>query len=140
MTTFNIFYNNNKEIIWTTTGDVNDAIKTAQSGLGNSYVQLTLEDIDINNYHINSDASGVTEKTAFDFAFSTTTPTVDQVINVTGLPAGTEVFLDEVSQGTMSVTTLTLTTQEPGNYTVRFYKLLYKTHSGTTVISKRHGE
>tara|TARA_B100000900_G_scaffold183057_1_gene155311 strand:- start:350 stop:772 length:423 start_codon:yes stop_codon:yes gene_type:complete len=140
MTTFNIFYNSNKEIVWTTTGDVNDAIKTAQSDLGYSYVQLTLEDIDINNYYINSDATGVTEKTAFDFTFSTTTPAVDEVINVTGLPAGTQVFLDGASQGTMSDTTLTLTTQEPGTYNIKFYKLHYKEHSGTTVISKRYGE
>ena len=50
MTTFNIFYNSNKEIVWTTTGDVNDAIKTAQSDLGYSYVQLTLEDKNKKNY------------------------------------------------------------------------------------------
>ena len=41
MTTYNIFYNSNKEIVWSTTGEVNDAIKTAQSSLGYSYVQLT---------------------------------------------------------------------------------------------------
>ena len=139
MTTYNIFYNSNQEIVWSTTGEVNDAIKTAQSSLGYSHVQLTLNAImPDENYYVNSDATGLVEKSIFDFAFSNTTPALDEVVNVTGLPAGTEVFVDDVSKGTMSDTTLTLTIQEPGTYKVRFKKLHYKEHSGTIVIVKRY--
>ena len=90
------------------------------------------------NYYVNSDATGLVEKSVFDFTFSNTTPALDEVVNVTGLPAGTEVFVDDVSKGTMSDTTLTLTIQEPSTYKVRFKKLHYKEHSGTTVIVKRY--
>ena len=139
MTTYNIFYNSNKEIVWSTTGEVNDAIKTAQSSLGYSYVQLTLDSImPDENYYVNSDATGLIEKSAFNFTFSNTTPALDEVINVTGLPAGTEVFVDDVSQGTMSDTTLTLTVQQSGTYKIRFKKLHYKNHSGATVTVKRY--
>ena len=65
---------------------------------------------------------------------------MDDVINVTGLPAGTEVFKDGDSIGTMSDTTLTLTVKEPGNYTILFKKQYYKKHSGTTISVKRYGE
>lgn len=139
MTTYNIFYNSNKEIVWSTTGEVNDAIKTAQSSLGYSHAQLTLDSImPDENYYINSDATGLVEKSAFNFTFSNTTPALDEVINVTGLPAGTEVFVDDVSQGTMSDTTLTLTVQQSGTYKIRFKKLHYKNHSGATVTVKRY--
>ena len=139
MTTYNIFYNSNKEIVWSTTGEVNDAIKTAQSSLGYSHVELTLDSImPDENYYINSDATGLVEKSAFNFTFSNTAPALDEVINVTGLPAGTEVFVDDVSQGTMSDTTLTLTVQQSGTYKIRFKKLHYKNHSGATVTVKRY--
>ena len=139
MTTYNIFYNSNKEIVWSTTGEVNDAIKTAQSSLGYSHVQLTVNAImPDENYYVNSDASGLVEKSVFNFTFSNTTPVLDEVINVTGLPAGTEVFVDDVSQGTMSDTTLTLTVQQSGTYKIRFKKLHYKNHSGATVTVKRY--
>ena len=97
MTTYNIFYNSNREIVWSTTGEVNDAIKTAQSSLGYSHVQLTVNAImPDENYYVNSDATGLVEKSVFDFTFSNTTPALDEVVNVTGLPAGTEVFVDDV--------------------------------------------
>ena len=31
MTTYNIFYNSNKEIVWSTTGNVDDGIKTPEN-------------------------------------------------------------------------------------------------------------
>ena len=74
-------------------------------------------------HYVNDAGDTVLEKTAFTPTFSTVAPTVDQVINVTGLPAGTKVYLDDILQGTMSDTTLTLTTQEPGVYKIKFEKL-----------------
>ena len=142
MTTYNIFYNANKEIVWSTTGQVNDGIKTAQSDLGFSHVALDLADHNQpdENYYVNSDATGLVQKTAWNFTFSTTTPAVDDVINVTGLPSGTKVYLNNVLQGTMTDTTLTLTVQEPSTYIIKFEKLHYQKHNGTQVIVKRYGE
>ena len=142
MTTYNIFYNSNKEIVWSTTGQVNDGIKTAQSDLGFSHVALDLADDNQpdETYYVNSDATALVKKTVWDFTFSTTTPAVDDVINVTGLPSGTKVYLDNVLQGTMTDTTLTLTVQEPSTYIIKFEKLHYQKHNGTQITVKRYGE
>jgi len=142
MTTYNIFYNSNKEIVWSTTGQINDAIKTAQADLGLSHVALDLSDDNQPdaNYYVNSDATGLVQKTAWDFTFSTTTPAVDDVINVTGLPTGTKVYMDGTLQGTMTNTTLTLTVQQPSTYTIKFEKLYYQKHGGTIITVKRYGE
>ena len=137
---YNIFYNSNKEIVWSTTGLINDAIKSAQSDLGNSHVALESENLPDGDFHLNSDATALVEKSIFDFTFSTTTPAIDEVVNVTGVPVGTEVFKDGESMGVMSDTTLTLTIQEPGQYVIKFKKLHYKQHSGTTVTVKRYGQ
>ena len=142
MTTYNIFYDSNKSIVWSTTADISDGIKTAQSDLGYSHVALDIAD-DIqpdDNYYLNSDATALVEKSIFDFTFSNTTPALDEVVNVTGLPSGTRVFIDGVSKATMDDTTLTLTIQECGIYKVVFSKLHYKKHSGTKLIIKRYGE
>ncbi len=142
MTTYNIFYNSNKEIVWSTTGQINDGIKTAQSDLGLSHVALDLADDNQpdSNYYVNSDATALVQKTAWNFTFSTTTPAVDEVINVTGLPTGTKVYMDGTLQGTMTDTTLTLTVQEPSTYIIKFEKLYYQKHNGTQIIVKRYGE
>ena len=122
MTTYNIFYNSNKEIIWATTGQINDGIKTAQADLGLSHVALDLADDNQpdSNYYVNSDATALVQKTAWDFTFSTTTPSIDEVINVTGLPTGTKVYMNGTLQGAMTDTTLTLTVQEPSTYIIKF--------------------
>jgi hypothetical protein len=137
---YNIFYDNDKNIVWSTTGLINDAIKSAQAGLGNSHVALESENIPDGNFYVNSDATALVEKSIFNCVFSTTNPALDEVVNVTGVPAGTEVFKDGESIGTMTDTTLTLTTQEPGQYIIKFKKLHYKQHSGTTVTVKRYGQ
>lgn len=142
MTTYNIFYNSDKEIVWSTTGNVDDGIKTAQSDLGLSHVALDVADDNNPNdtHYVNSDATALVAKSNWDFTFSTITPTIDEVVNVTGLPSGTEVFMDGVSQGTMSNTTLTLTVQEGGEYEIVFKKLHYVRHFGTKINVKRYGE
>ena len=122
---WHIFYlDSTKEINWSTNGLVNDSIKTAQADLGLSYLQVDMDAVpSSNDYWVNSDGTGVIEKSIFNPTFSTTTPAVDGVINVTGLPAGTEVFIDDTSAGTMSDTTLTLTADQPGTYTMKLTKV-----------------
>ena len=136
-----IYLDSTKEINWSTNGLVNDSIKTAQADLGLSYLQVDMETVpSINDYWVNSDGTDVVEKSIFNPTFSTTTPALDAVINVTGLPTGTEVFIDDVSAGTMSDTTLTLTATEPGTYTMKLKKLGYKNWGTQKIIVKRYGE
>lgn len=139
---WHIFYlDSTKEINWSTNGLVNDSIKTAQADLGLSYLQVDMETVpSINDYWVNSEGTNVIEKSIFNPTFSTTTPALDEVINVTGLPVGTEVFIDDTSAGTMSDTTLTLTATEPGTYTMKLKKLGYKNWGTQKIIVKRYGE
>ena len=139
---WHIFYlDSTKEINWSTNGLVNDSIKTAQADLGLSYLQVDMEAVpNSNDFWVNSDGTDVIEKSVFNPTFSTTRPALDEVINVTGLPTGTEVFIDDVSAGTMSDTTLTLTATEPGTYTMKLKKLGYKNWGTQKIIVKRYGE
>ena len=139
---WHIFYlDSTKEINWSTNGLVNDSIKTAQADSGLSYLQVDMDAVpSSNDYWVNSDGTGVIEKSIFNPTFSTTTPAVDGVINVTGLPAGTEVFIDDTSAGTMSDTTLTLTAVQPGTYTMKLTKVGYKNWGTQKIIVKRYGE
>ena len=142
MATWHIFYDDSTKLItWSTNGNVDDAIKTEQSNAGLTYLSVEQEAIPgDNDFWVNSSGDGVVEKTIFDPTFSTTTPAVDAVLNVTGLPTGTQVFIDGASAGTMSDTTLTLTASEPGSYIVDLKKVGYKKWGTQKIIIKRYGE
>ena len=121
---YHVFYNSKREVVWSTNADVTDEIKSAEATKGYSYLQTNLTDIPQESQHYINDAKDtVVAKTAFNPTVSTYTPVVDAVVNVTGVPAGTEVFLDGVSKGTMSDTTLTFTAKEPGSYSITLKKL-----------------
>lgn len=121
---YNVFYDSNRNVVWSTNADISDDTRTAEEGKGYTLITTDLTDIPQESTHyINSAEDTVVAKTAFDLTFNTLNPDVDAVVNVTGLLAGTEVFLDDVSQGTMSDTTLTLTATEPGTYILKFKKL-----------------
>lgn len=141
MSVYHIFYDSNKDIAWSTTAGVTDAMKTEQKSAHNyDYVQIDHTETPVGEkYYINSDGDALVEKSTFDPTFSTTTPAVDAVINVTGVPSGTEVFLDGVSAGTMSDTTLTLTAQQSGRFDVVFKKERYYDYTQILKV-KRYAE
>lgn len=136
---WHIFYKSNKEIAWATNGLVNDSIITEQASAGLSYLSL---DVDVtvhpNTHWVNEDGNNILDKQVFNPTFSSVNPTLDDVINVTGIPAGTEVFMDGVSQGTMSDTTLTLTATQAGQFYIKFEKLGYQNHTPILVTVKRY--
>jgi len=135
--TYNIFYDSNKEIIWSSTAAVNDTIIDAESAKGYTHVALSSTDIPVSEqFYVNADASAVSTKTVFDPTFSAATVAVDAVINVTDIPAGTEVFLDGTSAGTMSDTTLTLTAQQAGTYKLKFMKDKYQDYNTTYTVTR----
>ena len=116
-------------------------MKTEQKSTHNyDYVQIDHTETPVGEkYYINSDGDALVEKSTFDPTFSTTTPAVDAVINVTGVPSGTEVFLDGVSAGTMSDTTLTLTAQQSGRFDVVLKKERYYDYTQIPKV-KRYAE
>ena len=137
MTTYNIFYDSNKEIIWASTAPVNSDITTAEAAKGYTHVELDSTDIPVSEkFYVNSDATAVVTKTVFNPTFSSATAAVDSVVNVTGLPSGTQVFLDGTSAGTMSDTTLTLTAQQAGTYTLKFTKDKYQDYTTSYIITR----
>ena len=141
MTVYHIFYDSNKDIAWSSTAGVTDAIKTEQKSAHNyDYVQIDHTETPVGEkYYINSDGDALVEKSAFDPTFSTSTPDLEGVINVTGVPSGTEVFLDGVSAGTMSDTTLTLTAKQAGRFDIVLKKERYYDYSQMIKV-KRHAE
>ena len=140
MTTYNIFYDSNKEIIWASNAPVNSDITTAEAAKGYTHVALDTTDIPVpEQFYVNSDATAVSTKTVFSPSFSASTASVDDVITVTGVPAGTEVFLDGTSKGTMSDTTLTFTAKEGGKYVIGLKKDKYQNYSLSYTV-KRYQE
>jgi hypothetical protein len=140
MTVYNIFYDSNKNIMWSSTAEVTDAIKTEQK-TDHNYDHLSVDVSDTpvgDSFYINSDGDAVVAKSTFSPSFNTTTPALDAVVTITGVPAGTEVFIDGTSGGTMSDTTLTLTASEAGSFEVILSKDKYIEHT-TIVTVKRYG-
>ena len=140
MTTYNIFYDSNKEIIWSSNASINSDIITAEAAKGYTHVELDSTDIPVSEkFYVNSDATAVSTKTLFDPTFSAAAAVLDAVINITGVPTGTEVFLDGTSAGTMSDTTLTLTAKESGTYKIGLKKDKYQDYSSSYIV-KRYEE
>ena len=115
----------------------NSDIISAENAKGYSHVALDCTNIPVSEqYYINSDASAVATKTVFDPTFSSATASVDDVITVTGVPSGTEVFLDGTSAGTMSDTTLTLTAQQAGKYKIGLKKDKYQDYETIYTVGR----
>lgn len=138
MTTWHIFYNNSTKLIaWSTNALVDDTIKSEQASEGLSYLSKETEVIPSDNdFWVNSDGTDIVEKSIFNPTFSTITPALDDVVNVTGVPSGTEVWLDDVSQGTMSDTTLTFTGTEPGKYKIKLTKIGHKPYETKLIVGR----
>jgi hypothetical protein len=137
MTTYNIFYDSNKNISWVTDGPTPAEVIAAQSALGLTHVALDLEQIPpCDQYYINDTEDGVTSYSDFALSFSATTIAVDAVVTITGCPADTEIFLDEVSQGTYSNGALTLTGSMGGSFMITFVKDKYYTARQRIIVSR----
>jgi len=137
MTTYNIFYDSDKEIIWASTAPINSDITTAEAALGLTHVALDLEQIPpCDQYYINDTEDGVTSYSDFALSFSATTIAVDAVVTITGCPADTEIFLDEVSQGTYSNGALTLTGSMGGSFMITFVKDKYYNTIQRIIVSR----
>ena len=135
---WHIFYTSDRKIAWSSSAGVDARIIAEQDSAGNSYVQVVQDDLPVaENYYVNTAENGIAAKTAFDPTFSTLTPAVDAVINVTGVPAGTEVFLDGTSKGTMSDTTLTITASEPGTFSIELKKLEHLLYTNKIITAKQ---
>lgn len=135
---YHVFFDSNKNIAWSSTAGVDSTIISEQKSAHNyDYLLADLSEVPTGEFFcVNSDGDAVIAKSTFSPTYSTTTPTVDTVINVTGVPSGTEVFLDGTSAGTMSDTTLTLTAQQSGSFIVTLTKDKYIDHETTITVSR----
>ena len=140
MTIYNVFFNSNKDIVWSSTAGVDSTIIAEQKSAHNyDYLEADVSDIPTGEqFYINAGGDTVVEKSVFNPTYNTTTPALDAVINITGVPAGTEVYMDGTSKGVMSDTTLTLTALEAGSFEIKLTKDKYIDHS-TTINVNRYG-
>tara|TARA_B100001964_G_C14112063_1_gene544304 strand:- start:197 stop:613 length:417 start_codon:yes stop_codon:yes gene_type:complete len=123
---YNIFYDTNKNINWCSSGDVTAGIISDQASVGLSHLALDLAQIPAcDDWYINNTEDGVVAYHSFDLTFSATTIALDGTITITGCPASTEIFLDNVSAGTYSSGDLTLTGSMSGSFQLKFVKDKY---------------
>ena len=138
MSTFHIFYDSNKDIKWATDAPTDTNIINSQTALGLSHLSLELDQIPAcDHFYINDAEDNIVGYNSFDLTFSATTIDIDGVVTVTGCPAGTEIFLDKVSQGTYSSGDLTFTGAMGGSYTLTFKKDKYYTTEQKITINRR---
>jgi len=138
MSTYHIFYDSNKDIKWATDAPTNQTIIDSQAEIGLSHLSLELEQIPAcDHFYVNEDEDNVVGYHSFDLSFSATTIDIDGVITVTGCPAGTEVFLNKVSQGTYESGNLTFTGTMAGRHTLQFKKDKYYSVGQNIIVNRR---
>ena len=123
---YNVFYGTDKMIAWASTGGVNSDIIAAEAARGFSHLEIERDDhIDAERHMVNSDGTGIIERSTYNPTFSTTTPALEGTVSITGLVVGTKVYVDNVLKATMADTTLNLTFNDPGTFMVEFKKTDY---------------
>ena len=139
MATLNIFYNSDKDIQWTTFSPCSSELIAEQKSSNNlDYLAHEADQLlDIDSNYVNDSGNAIVAYATFSPTYSATTVDLDTVINITGVPSGTEVFMDNVSAGTMSDTTLTLTAVQAGDYTILLKKSHYVIHSTNITVKRR---
>jgi len=138
MSTYHIFYDSNKDIKWAADAPVTQDIIDSQAALGLSYLSLELEQIPAcDHFYINDAEDNVVGYHSFNLTFSATTIDVDGTVTVTGCPAGTEIFLNKVSQGTYESGDLTFTGTMAGRHTLQFKKDKYYTAGQNIIVNRR---
>jgi hypothetical protein len=137
MSTFHIFYDSNKDIKWATDAPTDTNIINSQTALGLSHLSLELDQIPAcDHFYINDAEDALVAYHSFSLSFSATTIVLDSTVTITGCPAGTEIFLDDVSAGTYSSGSLTLTGSMSGSFVIKFVKDKYYTTSEKITVSR----
>ena len=137
---WHIFYTSDRAIAWSSNAGIDQRVIDNEATAGKSYIQVEQDDLPIaENYYVNAEETGIAAKTVFSPVFSTTTPALDDTVAVTGLPNGTEIFIDGSSQGRLSTSTLNLTFIEPGKYSIEFKKLENLDYL-TQIETRRYGQ
>lgn len=121
---WHIFYNSSdKTIVWTANSGVNDSVIARETDAGLSYITVEQDDlVDASLCVVNSSEDGIALKATFTPTISTITPALESTVNITGLPVGTKVYINEVLKATMEDTTLNITFNDPGFFTLKLQK------------------
>lgn len=137
MRTWNVFYDSNKCINWTVDSGVTEGIIQEQAAAGLSHMTVEQDDVlDANRYYVNDEGDGVILKSTFTPTISTYSPAIETPMSVTGIPTGTQVWIDDVLKATMSDTSLNLTFNDPGKFEIILKKIGYFDY-GFEVVTAR---
>ena len=135
---YNVFYGTDKMIAWASTGGVNSDIIAAEAARGFSHLEIERDDhIDAERHMVNSDETGIIERSTYNPTFSTTTPALEGTVSITGLVVGTKVYVDNVLKATMADTTLNLTFNDPGTFMVEFKKADYLDYKQKIIVARQ---
>mgnify|MGYP000005719117 CR=1 FL=1 len=138
--TYNVFYiDSTKAIEWITSGLCTADMISDQADVGNSHMQLDLDDFNLcENHYVNDAGNGVVEYSTFSPSVSAASIAIDATSTITNIPQGTVVKV-EMSRETISTITmdsdesLTLTGTMAGLYNFTFTKDKY--YQATTSIT-----
>tara|TARA_B100000902_G_scaffold395922_1_gene455577 strand:+ start:1682 stop:2104 length:423 start_codon:yes stop_codon:yes gene_type:complete len=137
MSTYHIFYDSNKNIKWATDAPTDSTIISSQADIGLSHLELDLEQIPAcDHFYINDAEDNVVDYNSFSLNFSATTIAIEETITITGCPTGTEIFLDNVSAGTYTSGSLTLTGSMAGSFIIKFVKDKYYETTQQIIVSR----
>ena len=137
MSTYHIFYDSNKNIKWATDAPTDSTIISSQADIGLSHLELDLEQIPAcDHFYINDAEDNVVDYNSFSLNFSATTIAIEETITITGCPTGTEIFLDDVSAGTYTSGSLTLTGSMAGSFIIKFVKDKYYETTQQIIVSR----
>ena len=137
MSTYHIFYDSNKNIKWATDAPTDSTIISSQAAIGLSHLELDLEQIPAcDHFYVNDAGDNVVGYNSFSLNFSATTIAIEQTITITGCPTGTEIFLDNVSAGTYTGGSLTLTGSMAGSFILKFVKDKYYETTQQIIVSR----
>ena len=137
MRTWHVFYDDNKNIIWTADAGVTQAIVNKQAEENLNYITVDQTDVlDANRYYVNDDENGVILKSTFTPTISTYNPAIETAMSITNLPTGTEVYVANVLKATISDTSVNLTFNDPGEFEILLKKAGYFDYAFTIVTAR----
>ena len=80
---YHVFYNSNKEVVWSTNADVSDEIKTEQANAGFSYVHTDLVDLPMpDGHYVNNAGDTVLHDAAISNSCDLGKLVIDAIINL----------------------------------------------------------
>ena len=133
---YHIFYNSDKKIIWGTINDTPQSVIDNQAEDGLSHLQITVDTLPpIDLYYVNEDGTDIVAYGQFTPSLPATFMMLGDTMNVTSIPEGTTVYVDNTSIGTIPADgTLSLTGTNAGTFNFKLTKDKYIDYTFSIIV------